>query len=83
MWESRRDFQGLWKRWETCFWFSTVSISAVTFHNRHGLLKFFRRCIAQSGMQTLPVIDFFQKFADAVARVVQILLATPFDFLFF
>lgn len=25
MWKSRRDFQGRWKGWETCSWFSNLS----------------------------------------------------------
>jgi hypothetical protein len=38
VWESRRDFQGLWERWETGLWFSTAPISAVTSASLAGLL---------------------------------------------
>jgi len=35
VWEFRRNFQGLWKRWKTCCWFSTVSIRHTARHNRN------------------------------------------------
>jgi hypothetical protein len=34
------DFQGLWARWETCFWFSTASM-ARHFHSRLPQALFF------------------------------------------
>ena len=35
MWESRSDFQVMWKTWEACFWLSAISIS----RHFHGLLR--------------------------------------------
>ena len=62
VWESRRDFQGLWERWETCFWFSSAPIRVGTSARMTELLELFRRrrpVSAQANLITASTYFYF------------------------